>query len=364
VELLGNTLRVRDLQSKNGTFYLGARIDVAIVPVGSTVRLGQTRVALLPSGGAREAAVSDRTEVHGILGSSVAMRQVFAALLSLGPSDVPLLIRGESGTGKDLVARAAHALSNRASGPFRTFDCSVVQGELVHSALFGYAKGAFTDAKRDQPGALEEAEGGTLFLDELGELPLDLQPLLLRALEARQFSRVGETRVRQANFRLVCATHRPLEQDVKEGRFRLDLYHRLPPAVITLPPLRERIEDIPLLAKHFAQAQDPQATLSPMEIAVLSSHPWPGNVRELRNSVVRLIALRGSGLPEEPGRVEASFQETRQRVIQTFERAYLESLLARHNQHVASAANESGLGKSYFYKLLALHNLTPSGRRR
>jgi DNA-binding NtrC family response regulator len=361
IEVLGRYVRVRDLGSRNGTRYLGARVDAAEIPVGSTVEIGRNRVALLPLTPA-VAVMNDKTELQGLVGRSPAMRRVFAEIEQLAPTDVPVLIRGESGTGKELVARAIHALSLRAEAPLRVFDCSAVNEDLIHSALFGHVKGAFTGADQDRPGALEEAHLGTLFLDEVGELPFEVQPTLLRALETHQFSRVGEDRVRRADFRLICATHRNLEAEVSSGKFRLDLYHRLPAVTLTLPPLRERREDVAFLAEHFAKGMAPAFRFSSAEVAVLNAHLWPGNVRELRNSVQRMISVRGSSgtASATPGSGEATdFHSVRERVLQTFEKAYLEDLLARHHGNGAPAARESGLAKSYFYKLLALHGLTP-----
>ncbi|MHB8878955.1 MAG: sigma 54-interacting transcriptional regulator [Myxococcaceae bacterium] len=363
IELRGARLRVSDLGSRNGTRYHGARVDAADLPYGAVLTAGKTVLGLLPVGLAA-GKLSDRTELLGLLGRGAPMRRLFAEIEQVAPTEAPVFIHGETGTGKEGVAKALHALSPRATGPFKVFDCGAVQKELLAAALFGHVRGAFTGAVRDAPGALEAADGGVLFLDEVAELPLELQPNFLRALETQRFSRVGETRERQVSFRIVSATHRNLAGYLKKGLFRADLFHRLVVVALEVPPLRERPEDIPLLAEHFARARKTPLELKPEAIASLCAYRWPGNVRELRNAVERAQALGSEHALPQPRRSSEApgYQAARERVLRTFTRAYLEAQLERHRGSVARAAKEAGLARTYYYKLLEEHAVKPRGR--
>jgi DNA-binding NtrC family response regulator len=355
-------LHVEDLGSQHGTWYLGARISDVLVPPGTVLKLGTTRVALLPAPPAAD--VPDlREELAGMLGRSRAMQRLFARIERLAPTPLAVLILGETGTGKECVAQALHRLSARARGPCAVFDCGAVSHDLMQSELFGHVRGAFTGALQDVPGAIERAAGGTLFLDEVGELPLDLQPALLRALDTRTFSRVGEDQLRTSDFRLIAATHKDLEARVRQGRFREDLYYRLSASTLVVPPLRERVEDIPLLAEAFARgATGQRAPLSALALASLCAYHWPGNVRDLRNTVERVLALGPGALPGSPSPETApDFHQARALAIQSFERLYLEDLLRRHGS-AAAAMKEAGIARSYFYKLLEEHGLRCSKR--
>ncbi len=355
VELLGNKVRVKDLGSKNGTRYLGHRIEALELSLGSTVELGKTRVALLPN--VTDARLSEKDELAGLLGRSVAMKRLFAQLEQVAPTDAAVLVHGETGSGKEGVARAIHALSPRAAGPFVVFDCGAVAPELMQAHLFGHVKGAFTGAVKDTPGALERANGGVLFLDEMAELPLTLQPSLLRALESHTFQRVGEGKVRESDFRVVAATHQDLHALAEAGQFRQDLYFRLAALVLQVPPLRQRVEDVPMLAHHFAADAEAKAPLSASTVAALAARRWPGNVRELKNAVERVLALGPSSLL--PGATDEAldFHGSREQALKAFERSYLESLLARHQGNASAAAREAGIARSYLYKLLEAHGL-------
>jgi DNA-binding NtrC family response regulator len=355
IELLGSKVRVKDLGSKNGTRYLGNRIEALELPLGATIELGKTRLALLPSVTAGR--LSDKEELAGLLGRSVAMKRLFAQLEQVAPTDAAVLIHGETGAGKEGVARAIHALSPRAEGPFVVFDCGAVAPDLIQAQLFGHVKGAFTSAVKDTPGALERADGGVLFLDEIAELPLTLQPSLLRALESRTFSRVGEGLVRKSDFRVLAATHHDIHARAKAGQFRMDLYFRLAALVLEVPALSARHEDIPMLAHHFAADANAAEPLAASTIAALSAKQWPGNVRELKNAVERVLALGASSLMPGAKDEALDFHGSREQALKAFERSYLEALLARHDGNASAAAREAGIARSYLYKLLDSHGL-------
>jgi DNA-binding NtrC family response regulator len=237
------------------------------------------------------------------------MRRLFAVAGRVAASDVTVLIQGETGTGKDARAEALHHASPRAAGPLVVVDCGAVPPSLFESELFGHERGAFTGADRARAGAFEEADGGTLFLDEIGELPLPLQPKLLRVLEAREVRRIGGAQPRKVDVRVIAATNRDLREEVNRGTFRQDLYFRLEVVRFEVPPLRERPEDIPLLAEHFRQLAKPGTGVAPFSeetLATFMAHKWPGNVRELRNAVERLTVLdempfAGQLAPAAPG---------------------------------------------------------------
>jgi two-component system response regulator PilR (NtrC family) len=224
------------------------------------------------------------------------MRKLFAFLEKVAASDINVLIEGESGTGKEVVASEISQRGPRADKAFVIVDCGAISPSLVESELFGHVRGAFTGADRDRVGAFEAADGGTVFLDEIGELPLELQPKLLRTIEARAIRRVGETRSRKVDVRVIAATNRDLERQVAENTFREDLYYRLNVIPVTVPPLRERREDVPLLVNHFVKkyaksAGRAIAQVSPESFSLLSTYEWPGNVRQLENTIERAVAL-------------------------------------------------------------------------
>lgn len=241
------------------------------------------------------AELTERIEFRNIIGISQVMEQVFAVVRKVADTDAAVLITGESGTGKELVARAIHSLSMRRNAPFMAINCAAIPKDLLESELFGHVKGAFTGAVRDKAGKFERAEGGTLFLDEVGELPLELQPKLLRALQEKEIEPVGGTGLRKLDVRVVAATNADIEEALSGGRFREDLYYRLAVIEIRLPPLRERGDDIPLLVKHFVtRLGAPHVTFDPEALASFLDYSWPGNVRELENTVERILILRNS----------------------------------------------------------------------
>ena len=318
------------------------------------------------------------------LGESPAMREVYSVIERVAGSSVDVLVTGETGTGKELVARAIHGRSRRATGPFVPVDCGAIPDALMESELFGHERGAFTGADARRMGLVEFADGGTLFLDEVGELPLPLQAKLLRVLQERRVRRVGARQENPVDVRVVAATSRPVERMMEQGSFRRDLYYRIAVVRIDLPPLRNRGDDIGLLAEWFANraAQEmgrPPGGLSTDVYQVLKSYPWPGNVRELQNVVRRAIAMTRSAtagvddLPDELVAVAGrpSDQETggvgffarRAEHVARFERQYLGELLSRHSGDVSAAAREARLPRGTLYRLLKGHTLDPSSFR-
>ncbi len=353
LELMAGEIVVKDLGSRNGTRYLGAKVTTARVPAGGSITVGKTTLQLKPLEAHGALAASDREELHGLFARSLAMKRVFAQLERVGPADSTVLLTGETGVGKGAAARALHALSPRTAKPFHVFDCAAAHRGTLESMLFGHAKGAFTGADRDRPGAVDAANGGTLFLDEVGELPIDLQPKLLRLLEAREFTPLGSNIVRRADLRVISATHR----DLKAQGFRKDLYFRLAVTEIEIPPLRSRPDDIALLAERFAREQSgADGSLDPSTIAAFQCMQWPGNVRELRNAIERVLAF-GAFEGEASGE-QAGFIEARDSALERFERDYLVALLKQHDGNVTSAAKASKLARSHFYRLLERHGLS------
>ncbi|RKH12208.1 FHA domain-containing protein [Corallococcus sp. CA053C] len=367
-----------DVGSRNGSFCEGMRFTTLDVRPGAVLTLGTTELKLVPEGEkSRAMPLSNRERFGNLVGSSRRMRELFTLLERLAQGESDVLIQGETGTGKELCAEALHTHGTRSKGPFVIVDLAGVAPQLLESELFGHVKGAFTGAQADRAGAFERAHGGTLFLDEVGELPLEVQPRLLRALERRQVKRVGANDYRAVNVRVVAATHQDLEGAVKAGRFRGDLFHRLAVLRAMLPPLRERPEDIPLLIDTVLERMGkPPSALSDQTRALLTQYPWPGNVRELRNVVDRVVSLGESALPELPETpsrptpaadgdpedtlslpLDLPFKEAKERLIEGFERDYLKTLLERCGGNVSKASREAGIDRVYLRKLLRKHGL-------
>ena len=282
---------VHDLESRNGTFAAGLAVHEAVLPPGSTITVGHTRIQLLADEKQPLISPSTADSFGDVIGASPLMRRIFGLLERVAPTDLTVTFIGDTGTGKELFARAIHARSPRAQGPFEVIDCSAVAPGLIESELFGHEKGAFTGADKARAGAFERAGGGTVFLDEIGELPLDLQPKLLRALEQRVVRPVGGSRQIPFDVRIVAATHRRLSVEVSEGRFREDLYFRLSVIIVGIPPLSERPEDIPLLARRLIEQRGAPVTFAEDALETLQLHDWPGNVRELRNVLESSLAV-------------------------------------------------------------------------
>ncbi|HKO50080.1 MAG TPA: sigma-54 dependent transcriptional regulator [Polyangiaceae bacterium] len=307
-----------------------------------------------------------------LLGASPGMRALFSQLKLLEGSKVTLLVSGESGTGKELIARAVHDHSPVSKGPFVAVNCGALDRQLARSELFGHQRGAFTGAVRSQMGAFEAAQGGTLFLDELGELPIDIQPMLLRALERRRITAVGCSDERPVDVRLIAATNRDLAAGVRAGTFREDLYYRIVVVHITVLPLRQRPEDIAVLAQDFARRLAVH-TLPDDALEIFERQPWPGNVRELRNAVeaYATLGVLPAGNSREDSELDLAldafvdpsktYAEQKHEILEQFARAYLQRLLARTRGNQSEAARLSGLERSYLGRLMDKLGLHTNG---
>ena len=368
------TWRLRDTGSLNGTRLDGVRLrDADLPPEGGVLALGDSVIRVRPAEAGVESAIPLIPSFGQLAGISLTMRKLFALLEKIAQSDINVLIEGESGTGKELVANEIVAHSPRADKPFVVVDCGAISPNLIESELFGHIRGAFTGADRDRIGAFEAADGGTVFLDEIGELPLEMQPKLLRALEAKEVRRVGETKARKINVRVITATNRDLEREVNKGRFREDLYFRLAVMTTHVPPLRERLDDLLILIRVFLQqlGVPHEERLFPQPVlAELAKHDWPGNVRELRNYVERCVVLetaiptskRPSNAPAAAGGFTAQearlpFKIAKDAAIDTFERAYLSSLLEEAGGNMSKAARMAGMDRMYLHRLVQKHGL-------
>ena len=356
---------VRDLESRNGVFIGGQKVTEAEVPPGSTVVLGQTGVVISSTReqATNEGSPSFKATGSQLIGSSGKMQEVGRMIQRMAPHDAPVLIMGETGTGKEVVARQLATLGARALHPFIPINCGGLARNLMESELFGHEKGAFTGAVNQKRGAFEEADGGTLFLDEVGELPLDMQPQLLRALENKEIRRVGSTRNFKVNVRLIAATNRALEKEVMEGRFREDLFHRLHVLTLTLPPLRERGSDVDELITHFLKALVPggeEVEVVGEALQKLRAYRWPGNIRELRNVLQRAVLLRRF-----PDRIEAediqfmpstlstraeSLSAMGTRTLAELERDAIIAEMARHNGNKREVAEALGVSRSTVHR--------------
>ncbi|MFO0760648.1 MAG: sigma 54-interacting transcriptional regulator [Byssovorax sp.] len=384
---------IHDLGSHNGSFVDGVRVTGALIHPLAVVTLGGTSFKVDYGVRPTRVQIWPEDRFGPLVGATVVMRDLFAQLAKVAATDSSVLITGETGTGKELVARAIHEASTRAAEPFIVVDCASLTETLLESELFGHAKGAFTGAVSARAGAFELASGGTVFLDEIGELPLSMQPKLLRVLESRTIRRIGESEHRKVDMRLVTATHRDLRHMVNEGAFREDLYFRLAVLPIAVPPLRERLADIPLLIEHLFPGRGADQ-LGTELLAELLERPWLGNVRELRNFVERAMAfgpeearslsrretrrptdldppssqdaassrrlppLTGRPtalLPEAPPAAisfETTLKEFREQWSDQGDREYIRRLLERHGGSVSSAAAEAGVDRTYLYRCI------------
>jgi len=354
---------LRDLGSKNGIQLGGWYVESVLLAPRMGLLLGDTTLFVRLTGESQTFPLSEVGEVAGLVAQSVAMRAVLKQIQIYANSDMPVLIEGETGTGKEVAARALHQLGSRQAGPFVVVDLPGIPSSLISAELFGHEKGAFTGAELAREGLFTQADGGTLFLDEIGELPLELQPVLLRAVERKESRPVGGSRVVPHDARVICATNRNLAEEVKAGRFREDLYFRLAVGHVRIPPLRVRREDIPPLAYRFAR--EAGCTLSPELTQVLLGYEWPGNVRELRNTISRVAAMPDATLRQlredsanRPAILPLS--EARRAAIEEFEARYLKEVFAASGGVVTEAARIAGVSRSFLSRLAGRHRLRPS----
>ncbi|MGE0784284.1 MAG: sigma 54-interacting transcriptional regulator [Sandaracinaceae bacterium] len=392
----GDRVLLRDCGSTNGTELNGVRVAEAELPVGGRIRLGRSELRFQPRRESHRLGASESTGFGELTGRSAAMREVFGLLERVAPTELTVLLTGETGTGKEVAARSIHAAGPRPDAPFVIVDCAAISASLSESELFGHEKGAFTGALRTHVGPFEEARGGTVFLDEVGELPLTLQKKLLRVLEARQVRRVGATEWIDVHYRLVAATHRDLSAMIRAGEFREDLYFRLAEVIVRLPPLRDREGDVLAIAEAMLAAQGAGLSIGEDAKQRLIGSSWPGNVRELRNAIRHAAAFCEDGvigaaqLPlaeREPGATDApspsgaipaatmagepdrpavevlsgvTIKEAREHALYPITRAYLAQLLERHGTDLDAAAEEAGLHRKSLLRLLREHDLRPS----
>jgi transcriptional regulator with GAF, ATPase, and Fis domain len=382
---------LRDSGSTNGTFVGTVRVREVFLTPETRFTVGKSELAFTPEDELIEISPSEKHQLDQLVGHSMVMREVFGIIERVAPTDLTTLITGETGTGKELASRAMHNLSSRARKPFRVFDCGAAPDTLIESELFGHERGSFTGAHTSREGVFELADGGTIFLDEIGELPLDLQPKLLRVLEQREVRRVGSGRIRPIDVRVVAASNRDLRREVREGRFREDLYYRLAVVELLLPPLRSRPEDLSLLCSHLldrARHNPGVRGVSPEVFAIFEAYHWPGNVRELSNVIERALPFtdgdtivldalpatlrgesktdmamaRGRGrssnlLPSDDSLREMPFKDAKEQIIEAFERDYLVELIKRYGGNVSRAARAADMDRKSITRLLKKHGI-------
>jgi DNA-binding NtrC family response regulator len=374
IEPVESRFVVRDLGSTNGSWYEGSRITEVTVPAGTTLLAGRTALRIEAEAQPLDLPPSQARRFGELVGESLAMREVFAVLERIAISDATLLVEGETGTGKELVARAVHEASNRRRGPFVAVDCGALPEGLLESELFGHVRGAFTGAANARSGMIVRADGGTLFLDELGRVSPTLQARLLRVLEERTVRPLGGDSERAVDVRIIAASRDDLDAEVAAGRFRPDLLYRLAVVRVALPPLRTRREDIALLVRDLLRRRGlaDQVPSGP-GLDRLSAHGWPGNVRELRNVIDRAIALApgaqrfsdlviridpsplaGEGLAM---RSDLPWSEAKAAVLHDLERRYLADILARTAGNLSAASRESGIDRKALRAMARKHGL-------
>jgi DNA-binding NtrC family response regulator len=371
LQVVAEGLRVRDLGSTNGTFLDGVRVMDSIAPATSAIRVGdvQLRAFAAPS---PTIDPSKRTRFGGLVGESLGMREVFAILERASPTEATVLIQGESGTGKEIAARAIHDHSRRASGPFVVFDCAAASEQLLESQIFGHKKGAFTNSITDRLGAFAAANDGTIFLDEIGELPLPAQMKLLRALESRTVQPLGSDEPVAVDTRLVAATHRDLVSMVDQGAFRADLFHRLAVVHLSVPSLRDHLDDLPCLIRTFYEGTgvDP-GPIDGENLDLLARYPWPGNIRELKNTIERawvmggvqpfaqLELTMGAMAVVQPDIIDIHlpFKEAKERLVASFERRYLAAVMELCGNSIQKAADHAQIHRNHFTKLIDAYGL-------
>ncbi|HTM20049.1 MAG TPA: sigma 54-interacting transcriptional regulator [Kofleriaceae bacterium] len=389
-----------DMASTNGTFIDKVRVREAFLRPGCTLAVGGSQLKFNAREEAVEIVPSRKDHCGDLIGRNAKMREIYSIIEKIAPTATTVVIEGETGTGKEVVAQSIHKLSTRASGPLIVFDCGAVPPNLIESELFGHEKGSFTGAVMTRQGLFEMADGGSLFLDELGELPLELQPKLLRALEQREVRRVGSSKSIKVDVRIIAATNRNLEDEVRGGRFRQDLFYRLSVVRLMLPALRDRGDDIPLLVRHFLKSQSYNrgadgtqrvTGVAPPAMDALTTYRWPGNVRELVNCMERAVSFCDGDtidvddlpehlreaiahqLPADTGQAavaaeaprppdelisgNVTFKDAKERWVSSFERDYILSLLKRHGGNISHAARDADIDRKYFRKLMKKYEI-------
>ena len=367
---------VRDQGSTNGCFIQGSRFREIAIGFGAEIKVGHTVMKFLPQEEVFEPEMSDSDRFGSMVGKNAKMRRMFKLLEDVAVTDATVLIEGETGTGKELIAEELHNHSNRKDGPFIVFDCGAVPRELIESSLFGHLKGSFTGAVNDRKGAFGEAHGGTIFLDEIGELPLELQPALLRGLDKKSIRRVGANVYETVDVRIVAATNRDLRKEVQNKAFREDLYYRLAVIRLGVPPLRERGEDIRLLVEHFVEkfGAGKGLKIANDDWAKIQRHAWPGNVREIRNVMERACVLASgdtiniddafveTSAPNLGVRTDLPFKEAKGQLVELFEREYIVDLMRRHKMNLSAAAREAQIDRKHLRELIRKYGLDPRAK--
>jgi len=360
--------RITDSGSMNGTWVNDLRVRDADLPFPCRLLLGDSIVEVQELASASEQEVSLTSTFGAAAGNSVAMRRLFATLDRVAKTDSTVLLEGESGTGKEVLATELVRRGPRRHKPFVIVDCASISPSLIESELFGHRRGAFTGADRDRVGAFEAAHGGTVFLDEIGELPLDMQPKLLRTLESHQIRRIGDHRSIGLDVRVIAATNRRLEREVNHGRFRDDLYYRLSVVTLRIPPLRDRLDDIPLLVGVFLRqlgVHGGNQLFTPEVLSDMARYDWPGNVRELRNYVERAVVLdtvppastgaapKAAGAAAGPAiDLDQSYRDAKAHVVADFEQRYVTALLSWSKGNISMAARKAGMDRMYLHRLV------------
>ena len=391
-----NNYTLLDLDSTNGTYINGIRIKEAFINSGCSIQLGNTNIKFHADDQHIQITPKKSDKLHNIIGKNIKMREIFGILEKISPTNATVIIEGETGTGKEVIARSIHKLSHRAKKQFMVFDCGAVPESLIESELFGHEKGSFTGAISNRQGIFELASGGTVFLDEIGELGLDMQPKLLRVLETRKIRRVGSNKVIPVDIRIIAATNRNLQEEVKIERFREDLFYRLSVVRLVIPPLRDRVEDIPMLVSHFLQTHSfnrgPKGILKLNGISdgvhqAMFNYHWPGNIRELLNIVERACSLSDSSkielcdlpdsistkgplipspnihtqskqnserkkdkIPQEYKKM--TFKEAKEKWVSSFEEDYIRHMLEKNKMNISKASREAQIDRKYFRKLM------------
>ena len=357
--VLPDGVRLTDLGSTNGTYLGGQSTTEARLADHALIEVGETLLSFEPIEEQVIEPLSVASEFEGVVGRSAAMRRIFEILDRVAKTTASILIEGETGTGKGLLAEAIHKRSDRSAGPFVVVDCTNLPSHLFETELFGHTAGSYTGATANRVGLAESAHGGTLFLDEIGELPIALQPKLLRLLENGKVRRIGSQESRQIDVRIIAATNAELRRGVNCGEFRSDLYYRLNAVRIAVPPLRDRKEDIaPITAKLYQEVIGDTSAYPPASLVrCLKDQPWPGNVRELRNAIERSVlmpSLAPAPRPEEPAE---TFRFAKTKAVMSWEREYLCALLAEHNGNLSRAARAASMDRTYLRKLVKQHGL-------